>query len=355
MLMIDPNLNGLGKLKIKKIAKKLAPSSVMAKVAPKALKVLPKPLQKTAAKVTAKVIAAQQKIETKAEKFREKRIETHKKRLKKTGKVVKKALPIIALVAAFIPVLAPFAAYIRAAAAISAAADKRKDLKEQQRINEEMEQQEQAAVSDLVGKGIPEDKAVQIVQLIKSGMPAEDALRSVMGPSPVIEVPEENSQASMPPAAPVPESEALTAHLEWLKSWRPQVYAQVAEKNPEVVAPPPAPTQTVAGIDWNTGEYDYFELRDGLSGLGEVESWVDAISNAGQKLLSNYLDRKALDIQLQRLKSSQPPAPTSAVEQAARQSVPGAAGGRMPGWLLPAGLAASAGLLLFLFLPRARR
>jgi len=145
---------------------------------------------------------------------------------------------------------------------------------------------------------------------------------------------------------PIPKEDAREQFFAWLKQWRPHVYATIADKRPDLLAP--APVQAVSGLNWDTGEIEYQ-----LSGLGLAETgWLDAFSNAAKSLVGTYVEKKSLDIQLKRLQLNQPPLPQPEVQQAAQQAAAQQQGGGMGG-MLP--MLAIGGAALFMFMRKGRR
>lgn len=253
------------------------------------------------------------------------------------------ARTVLSIVAAVIPVLAVFAPLIRAANTAYGVLQQRKQYVEAKRSLEEAQRQEADAIEYLVSKDIPRDKAVRVVQLLKTGVPAEAALKSVLAGEPA---PAAVKQEYKTMKLDTPEA-AQAAFMQWLKGWNPAAYDAVAVEMTKARQP-----SLGGSVDDDTGIYGYSD--SGLRGLGFWETFntaVSNISNLAAPLMKSYYDKKTLDVQLQQMKAGNAPLPTQQAQAVATGQAPAPgsapAGAGMPGWLLPVGgLAVAAWLML---------
>lgn len=96
----------------------------------------------------------------------------------------------------------------------------------------------------------------------------------------------------LPPGQVVEPEQARAEFMTWLRDWNPQVYTAAQQSAPS------------------------------LSGLGDV--WGDlwgSVKDAGQAYLQTALQKKMLELQAKRAAANQTPAPTAALEQAARARI----------------------------------
>ncbi len=239
----------------------------------------------------------------------------------KEGAVVRQVVSIAAMVVPGLQVLAPFIAAANTAYTVAKAAGNLEEAKSQAK---QAARQEQDAVQHMVSNGLPREKAQEVVRLIKRGMPADQALQSVMTGAP----------AASPEPRDLSQEEAQAAFLAWLKSWRPDVHAAVLKRMP----------------------------ANGVSGLGfwdSIASAASSISTAAGSLLKTYYDKQLMDVQMKQLQAQQAPLPTPVAKQQVSQATgvpppPESFLDSLPPWALPVGLAGLAGLGFYFFRSRGR-
>jgi len=255
----------------------------------------------------------------------------------KQGAIARTVLSIVVMVVPVLQFLQPF---ISAANAAVSVAQGKQQYDAAKRAQKEGERQEAEAVAHMVANGVTREQALKVIQLLKNGVPAEAALKSVLAGAPA---PAAVSQEWKPMKLETPEA-AQAAFLQWLKGWNPEVYDAVLAKMDAQTS--------LAGYSMNhdTGMFEY--QLNGLHGFGFWESVgtaVSNISNTAGSLLKTYYDKKIMDIQLKQLKAQQAPMPTPVAEKAVEAQAQTAAGGGLPGWVVPTGIVVGGGLL-FLFL-----
>ena len=272
----------------------------------------------------------------------EARMQVLQKREEKYAKQGAIVRTVVSIIVAVVPILAFLAPFISAANAAVSVAEGKKQYDAAKRAKREGERQEEEAIQHMMANGMTRDQAQRVIQLLKNGVPAEAALKSVLVGAPA---PAAVSQEWKPMKMQSPEA-AQAAFLQWLQGWNPEVYDAVMAKMDKETS--------LAGyaVDYDTGMFEY--RLDGMHGLGfwaSIGSAVTNISNTAGTLLKTYYDKKLMDIQLKQLKMQQAPMPTPVAEKAVEAQVQAQAqaqgsGGGMPSWVLPAAGIGLVGLLL---------
>lgn len=264
------------------------------------------------------------------------------------------ARTIVSVVAAVVPGLQFLSPFISAANAAYAAAKGARNLEKAEQAEKEGKRHEAEAVAHLEANGVEHAKALQVVALLRQGVPADKALQSVLAGAPA---PAPVHQEWKPMKLETPEA-AQAAFLQWLKGWKPEAYEAVAAKMAQA-----GPAGSFS-VDALSGVYEWTPAYGPLSGgLGALAFWdsigtaVTNISNMVSPLLKTYYDKRVMDVQLKQLQAGQAPMPTAQAEKVAATAAPSAsaAGGGVPGWAWALGAALLGGGAWLAFKPSPRR
>ena len=399
---VDDGLGSLGKFKLKKIFKKLAPPAIAKKFVPPvivpkqiiekvpALTKLPgvvqmpttvkevKAMQKADIKearaayvenvmkpmsyidptmkkhyehelrdnqikdLRVKIDATEDPAQRQALESQLKSLEKKEAQYQKAGAIVRTIVSIAAMV---IPVLAPIAIYIQLANAAYAAAKAKNNIVATQEAIKALKGQEAEAINHMVAKGLTLNQAQRVLAQIKSGVPVETAVKSVLSAG--VTAPQGGAvvassypltQEYKPVKLATPQA-AQQAFLDWLKGYNPDAYDAVLREMPR------------AGAQSLSGYRDYSDL----SGLGFWDTLATAASSivsAASTVMKGVYDKRLMDLQIKQMQNQQAPLPTPVAQQVVSGQRP--APGGMPSWALPAAGVGLAGLLLFLVMRRRR-
>lgn len=270
----------------------------------------------------------------------------HKKYLK-TGKLVGAVFSILGMVF-------PILQIVSAAIALGL---KHEGTREQERSQQQLKLAEEQAVREMVAQGLTDAQARAVINMMKQGTdpktamlialqqqaePDEDAGR------------EQDHRARLPKDWPtntgvvkpmleekkLSKQEAGERFLSWLREWRPDYYARIERERPDLLVVH-ADEEALQGMDWDTGDYNGL-----LDGLGQWGEWIGAIGTAVSNVAGSVIDYQTAQAQLKQLRNQQPPlTPAQQQAQQNQRAAQTQGQGKLPGWVLPAGLLGVAGLI----------